>query len=40
MAADGGERRRPAVVAGYALVIAWIVVGFLIQLARGECPVP
>lgn len=34
------RRRRPALLVGYGLVILWIVAGFLVQLAQGQCPVP
>lgn len=34
------RRRHPALLVGYGLVILWIVAGFLVQLAQGQCPVP
>lgn len=37
---DLRPRRRPLLLAGYGLVILWIVAGFLAQLAQGQCPVP
>lgn len=39
-ATDGGRGARPAVVLAYLGVIGLIVAGFVIQMARGECPVP